>query len=310
MHRFWGWTFGSVLLGIFLLSAVSPWMNWWLPKGTSSYSPEIDKLFYLILAVVTFFYVLTEVLLVVNICRSGAPGRKAQFTHGSQKLELLWSVIPGVILVTLAVVQIQVWANIKYPSHMLQSFEKGEQYLQMGVEARQWEYRMRYPSPARVAEWESAAKAKEDFVRRLPERFDDVHVVNDVHVWKDQKVLIHLKTRDVGHSLFFPNLRLKQDALPGRTIPVWFEAKEANTQFNPASKTWTDGWRQEGSQWVSDPHNVFDLVCTQYCGTRHSLMRGKLYVHPTKEDFLAWLKQAQELNNDKKGTPTAVAANP
>src|SRR5262245_46023017 len=150
MHRIWGLLFGVVLFGAFLLSAISPSMGWWLPKPASSYAPDIDRLFYLILAVVTFFYVLTEALMVINIIRSGAPGRKAQFTHGNHRLEIIWSVVPGVILVTLAVIQIRAWADIKYPSHLAEKISSGEKYLQMGVEARQWEFRIRYPSVAHV----------------------------------------------------------------------------------------------------------------------------------------------------------------
>src|SRR5262249_7061623 len=159
------------------------------------------------------------------IFRSGAPDRKAQFTHGSTTLEVVWTAIPAVILVGLAVIQINAWANIKYPTHLADRIKSGEKFLQIGTEARQWEFRFRYPSPKRLDEWSANPEsAKEDFAKRMPERIDDVHVVNDVHVWKGEKVLLHFKTRDVGHSVFFPQLRLKQDALPGRTIPVWFEA--------------------------------------------------------------------------------------
>jgi len=308
MHRIWGLLFGVVLLAVFVLTAVSPSLGWWLPMGASTYSPEIDRLYYLILAVVTFFYVLTEVLMVINIIRSGAPGRKAQFTHGNHRLEIIWSVVPGVILVTLAVIQIHAWADIKYPSHLADKIGAGEKYLQMGVEARQWEFRIRYPSLARIDEWDREPKlAQSELNKRLPERFDDVWVPNDIHCWKGRKVLMHFRTRDVGHALFFPNLRLKQDALPGRTIPVWFEATESNTKFDAATQTWADGYRPDGT---ADKHHIFHFVCPQYCGTRHSLMRGKLFVHPTKEDFLAWLKHAHEMDTNKQGSPAAVAALP
>jgi cytochrome c oxidase subunit 2 len=312
MHRFWGLTFGLVLLGALVLTAVAPAMGWWLPMSASTYAPDIDRLYYMILAVVTFFYVLTEALLVYNIWRFGGGGNKAEYTHGNQTLEIVWSIVPGVILVAIAVLQVRTWADIKYPTHLAQTIERGEPFLQIGVDARQWEYRVRYPSLARLDEWKSDPKAARlDFQRRLPARFDDVSVVNDVHVWKGQKVLLHLRTRDVGHSVFFPNLRLKQDALPGRTIPVWFEATESNTMFNPQSNTWLDGWKANGpNEWTQDPNYRFDLLCTQYCGTRHSLMRGKLYVHPDEADFRNWLAHAHKLDNEKNPGPAAVAANP
>ena len=172
---------------------------------------------------------------------------------------------------------------------------------------------MRYPSLAHMDEWKDADKAKADFTKRLPERIDDVHVNNDVHCWKTTdgkpiKVLMYFKTRDVGHSMFFPNLRLKQDALPGRTIPVWFSATESNTVYDPASKTWVNGGVKEGDKVTVNKARVFDLVCTQYCGTRHSLMRGLLYVHDTEEDFRKWLKSAQDASSSRTGEPVVVAA--
>jgi len=290
-NKFWGFLFGAVLLGAFLLTAASPAMGWWLPPSSSSYSRGIDFLFYLILGVVAFFFVLTEALLVYNMFRFAYdPARRVQYTHGNHRLEMLWTVIPGVLLFGLAVWQINVWADIKYPTSLVEKFDsgQGEDYLQMEVTTRQWEYRIRYASPNRMAAWADRARAKDDFEKRLPPRHDDVFVVNDMHTWKGHKTLVYLRTRDVGHSFFVPAMRVKQDALPGRTIPLWFEPTEANTAR--VGDAWEDGHRDGGEK---DDRYVWDLVCTQYCGTRHSLMRGKLYVHPTKDDFLAWLKAAQ-----------------
>lgn len=304
MHRFWGLVFGIVLLAVFVSTAISPWMGWWLPKPASTYAPDIDHLFLLILGVVAFFYVLTEALLVLNLFRAGDRDR-SQFTHGSTKLEIVWTAIPAVILVGLAVIQISAWAKIKYPSHLAERISSGENFLQIAAEARQWEFRFRYASPEHMDQWKvQPASAKEDFARRMPERFDDIHVGNDVHVWKGQKVLLHLRTRDVGHSVFFPQLRLKQDALPGRTIPVWFEATVANTK--KVGDQWKIGIAEGSDQYDIDYD--FDLVCTQYCGSRHSLMRGKLYVHANEADFRDWLQQAKAAGKSRDGKPLQVTA--
>src|SRR5579859_2877000 len=62
---------------------------------------------------------------------------------------------------------------------------------------------------------------------------DDIDLPNELHTWKGAKVKIYLKTEDVIHSFFLPQLRLKQDALPGKTIPIWFEVTEANVEYQP-----------------------------------------------------------------------------
>jgi cytochrome c oxidase subunit 2 len=305
MRHFWAIVFGVVLAAAFILTAVSPAMGWWLPPGVSSYSKDIDILYYGILIVTAFFFVLTEAILVYNMFRWVAdPARKAEFVHGHHRLEMLWTVVPGIILFLLAVLQINVWADIKYPSHMSKMVEEDPSgVLPMEVTTRQWEFRMRYPSPEHLAEWADKSRKTttvKEYQARLPERRDDVFDVNNVHTWKGVRTVVFLRTRDVGHAFFVPVLRVKQDSMPGRTIPLWFEATESNTEKVPDR----DEWRSRRTDGKVDPAFDWDLVCTQYCGSRHSMMRGKVFVHPTRDDFLAWLRTQQK----EYQPPTGAAA--
>jgi cytochrome c oxidase subunit 2 len=216
---------------------------------------------------------------------------------------MAWTVIPGFILFFLALWQIDVWADVKYQSRMPKPDGKT---LQMEVLARQWEWRIRYPNVARMQSWEKNPELAADFERNP--HIDDVHVPNEVHVWKGppdqpQRVLVHLRTQDVLHSFFLPNLRLKQDALPGKIIPVWFAAQEANTIYVPEKQRWVDGYDVANKK--QDLAQLWDIACAEFCGSRHSMMRGKLFVHEDKEDFLQWLKQAQELQQQRSLEPPA-----
>jgi cytochrome c oxidase subunit 2 len=85
--------------------------------------------------------------------------------------------------------------------------------------------------------------------------------LNTLHVPVNQPVIVDLVSQDVIHSMFVPAFRIKQDAVPGLTTRVWFEATETGT---------------------------FDLFCAQYCGTQHSEMRGSIVVMP-QADFAKWL---------------------
>ena len=305
MQKFWGILFGAVMFAALLLFIVSPFISgWWLPKDISTYGGGIDRLFYLILGTTGFFFVLTEATLVYAMCRyAGGPERRASYFHGNHTLEMVWTVIPGVLLFLLAVVQINVWAEVKFQKNMPAPDAKTQQ---IEVLARQWEWRVRYPSAARMESWKQNPKAAEDFERNPHQ--DDVHTVNELHVWKGGKepqeqhrVLVHLKTRDVIHSFFLPNLRLKQDALPGKIIPVWFAVTEANTQpvEDPKSheKRWVEVGYDSATGEVKDPSKIWELACAEFCGARHSLMRGKLYVHENEADFLDWLKHAEAAQN-------------
>jgi cytochrome c oxidase subunit 2 len=236
------------------------------------------------------------------------------------RLEMVWTLVPGVILFILAVAQIQTWLQIKDRNWMP---KPGELPLQMEVSARQFEWRVRYPSPEHMASWESNPDSRDDF---KPRRFldktkdketkiwvdnggsqvDDIHVVNEVHAWKGVRVLVHLTTRDVIHSFYLPNLRLKQDALPGKVIPVWFEVEDKpskkdfwNTKFNEDTRKWEDGYDPKKGTWGND-EQTWALVCAELCGWGHYKMQGRLYVHETKEDFMEWLKHTEKEQNRSK----------
>jgi cytochrome c oxidase subunit 2 len=88
----------------------------------------------------------------------------------------------------------------------------------------------------------------------------------DIYVPVDTAVVFNLRSRDVLHSFFVPQFRLKQDAVPGMSIPMWFEATE-----------------------VGD----YDLICAELCGWGHYKMAGKVHVLE-KADYEAWLAGQRE----------------
>jgi len=113
-------------------------------------------------------------------------------------------------------------------------------------------------------------------------------------------VRIYLKTQDVLHSLYFPQLRLKQDALPGKTIPVWFNATDFNAKFN----------EETGKTELTDKTKEWEISCAELCGGGHYRMHGLLFVHENKEDFQKWLKHTSEAqsSHEAEKQPIPVAA--
>lgn len=315
MNKFWSAVFGVTMAGCFLLFVVAPFAGWGLPQNISTFGGAIDRLYFGILAVTGFFFVLTEGILVYAMWKYSGPGRKATHTHGHHMLEVVWTLVPAVILLVIAFVQVSTWAEVKFAKNMP---KPDAATLQMEVVARQWEWRVRYPSADRLASWEKMPGLAQDFGRAA--HADDVHVVNEIHIWKGgadpsnrQNNLVHLRTLDVIHSFFLPQLRLKQDALPGKTIKVWFAVTEHNTEQVVDPKTGAKQWREIGGVDAKgqpkDASKIWELACAEFCGTRHSMMRGKLYVHKDKADFLAWLKYTEAEQNRYKptGPPAQVA---
>jgi cytochrome c oxidase subunit II len=278
VHKFWSSLFGIVLAACALLFVVAPFVGWWLPQDAASYGSKVDGLFYLILAITGVAFIGTEAVLVWAMWKYVArPGAKSSYSHGNHKLEMIWTAVPSVILLFIAFAQVSAWADIKYQSRM------PDPDLVFEVSARQFEWRFRYPAAETLEtltkNWKSTGQKNAAGWEKSP-NIDDVRVVNEVHIWKGAKVRMFLKTRDVLHSFFLPNLRIKQDALPGKTIPVFFDATEANVKWD-STRTKLESLGKD-KDW--------ELACAELCGWGHYKMRGRLYVHETKEDYLHWLK--------------------
>ena len=152
---------------------------------------------------------------------------------------------------------------------------------------------------------------------------DDVHCTNELHAYKDANVKVWMRTLDVIHSLTMPNLRLKQDVLPGKTIPMWFRAEKSNCRFvlkergrGPELPVVLDEETKEvkvrmpGSQEAvplagqlanlrgemvssGNKKDAWELACQELCGARHYAMRGRLYIHEDARSFYAWLRFTQ-----------------
>jgi len=216
----------------------------WLPHDISTFGPRIDFLFLLIFWITVVAWVLVTVGMIVFMIQYRArPGHKASYIEGNPRLELLWTSVTAVILVALALMSRSTWADIK------ENGPPGEVFYK--VTAKQFNWEITYPGPD----------------GKLGTG-DDITIENEFHVPVNKVVRFELTSKDVIHSFFVPNMRLKQDAVPGRIINVWFEAKEPGT---------------------------YEIPCAELCGFGHSGMKGALYVQ-SQQDYDAWLKQTYSAN--------------
>jgi cytochrome c oxidase subunit 2 len=102
---------------------------------------------------------------------------------------------------------------------------------------------------------------------------DDIVTLNQLHLPVGRPAVIHLSSKDVIHSFNLPNMRVKQDAIPGLSIPLWFEPTITTAQMR---------------EQTGDPEFGYEIACAQLCGNSHYRMRGFLTVD-TQEEFDAWL---------------------
>lgn len=334
MGKWWSALFAVVMLACLGMFMVAPFVpTWWLPEGVSTHSGQVDALFYIILYVTGFFFVLTEALLVYFMFKyAGQPGTTPRpeqpvaesgffamlhrWFPDAHRVEVAWTIVPALILLFIAFAQVPTWLEIKDRSR--KPGIGGEKTpIQCQVSARQFEWRVRYPSSQRLRKWQTFTtdeKTIEDFksfgsfdgAEPRHKHLDDVRLVNEVHTWKGQTVLVQLNTIDVLHSFNIPHMRVKQDALPGRTIPVWFTPTKANTRFNEETKRWEDGYNFTTKQ--PDKRYRWEIACAELCGWGHHRMIGRVYVHETKDDFYRWLEYAEQSQSPPTKEQEKVAA--
>jgi cytochrome c oxidase subunit 2 len=339
VNKLWGIVFAVVLAACGLSFVISPWMGWGLPEGVSTHAAAIDDLWYVILYITGFFFFLTEAILVAFLfLYSGEPGSRPpratgvppalksleSVLHDQHRIEMLWTIVPAIILLYIAFAQIGTWSEVKYQKYMPEFGKKTEDGktlvpLPVAMSARQFEWRVRYPSHERFKQWLKADPAdKADFnsFGKNPQA-DDIDLVNEVHTWVGAPTVVFLTTRDVIHSFNIPIMRVKQDALPGKVIPVWFVPTQANTA--KVGDTFVDGKRFEGKaddktrifaytknasgeySHKPEPANVWDIPCAELCGWGHYRMIGRVYVHPSQEQFLEWLEMADKEAHKRSG---------
>lgn len=263
MGRFWAIFFTLTSVIIFAVSWISPSMHWWFPEDPtngsmiaySTLGQKIDNLFYLILVIVAVTFVGTSAALGYALWKGATikPDEKVWFSHGSHSLEVIWTIVPAAVLLFIALYQLDVWAAYRIRGFVKDEDGKPKQITAVAeVTARQFEWRIRYP-----------ARGKKLLPTPQP---DDIYSVNELHVPTGDLVSITLRSDDVQHAFFLPELRVKQDAVPSKLIPVWFDALKPRE---------------------------YEMLCAELCGWGHYKMKAKL-VAQSKEDFDAWKDKVSE----------------
>jgi cytochrome c oxidase subunit II len=109
--------------------------------------------------------------------------------------------------------------------------------------------------------------------RSDPAAKDDVTTLNQLYLPVNKPIIVRLRSKDVIHSFGVPELRVKQDAIPGLTIPFWFVANVTTAEMR--TRKGNDAFQ-------------YEIACAQLCGLGHSSMRGFVTIQ-TAEEFQKWL---------------------
>src|ERR1044072_5889294 len=203
----------AVIIWILTLGSVSLFFvkKWWFPEAISSHAPALDRQFMLTIIVVGIAFTAAQVGLgyVVWKYRDRGQSDRATYTHGSNRLEVIWTVVTAVIFIGLAVMGQTVWASLHFNKAPAGSF-------QVEVVAQQFQWHFHYPGKDAVFGRTDPSMIVDSAVNYIgldstaPNTKDDlVHSV--IAVPAGQPVELLLRSRDVIHNFWVPQLRFKQD---------------------------------------------------------------------------------------------------
>ncbi|MFT5301404.1 MAG: cytochrome c oxidase subunit 2 [Mariniblastus sp.] len=255
MSRFWSILFFlvpvlSVLTFLMAMFGIAPLETAWLPKSFSQSGDAIDQLFngvHLLSAVILLGTGSTLAWSIWKYDSRRAGNDRAQYFKHNTKLEIVWTIIPAIILVFLAFFQMKSWAENKMDRPTVTV--NGEEQLQLPsvmVKAKRFGWEFHYAGKDGIVETQ-----------------DDVYVENLLVLPFGENVVLQLESRDVIHSFYVPELRLKQDIVPGMTQFAWFNAREPGEM---------------------------EIMCTELCGWGHYTMKADLRL-VEKPEFDQWLKE-------------------
>ncbi|MEL6536460.1 MAG: cytochrome c oxidase subunit II [Bacteroidota bacterium] len=230
----------------------------------SEHGIETDRLFWITMAVTGFVFVVTSILLFVfPYMYQFRENRKALFYPHNNRLELIWTVIPAIVLTLLIGSGLKTWTDITdAPSQDAVEFEL------MGY---QFAWRARYGGADGVLgpyNYQLIDKVNEFGLDLTQQASLDDFMPPEVHVPKGQEVNIKIRARDVLHSVFIPHMRVKMDAVPG--MPT-------NFKFTPTLTT------EEMRAELGDPEFNYEIACTEVCGRGHFSMRLILVIDEPEE---------------------------
>ena len=218
----------------------------------SSYASDIDDVILLIGWFVAFWLFAAEFAFFALLWLfRKKDGVKAQYITGEEAHQKRWVTIPHLMVlicdVFIIVGAVRVWVDVK------QTLPPPDSEIR--VISQQWAWSFQHPGADNVLDTD-----------------DDIFTGEELRVSADKVYHFHLSSLDVMHDFSVPVFRLKQDAIPGRTIVGWFKAEKTGT---------------------------YDIQCAEMCGIGHGLMPGVIVIE-TPEQHMAWV-------NDRPETKLAAA---
>jgi len=234
-----------------------------LPVNASAHGHEVDMIIYLVHIVMLILFVGWGIFFIVALFKFRKKKNPTANYTGITSHFTTWIEVGIIIIETVLLVGFSVpfWAK------QVNAFPKRTDVIEVRVVAEQFAWNIHYSGPDGIF-------GKTD-IQYFDEQLnalgldpndangkDDITTINQLHLPIGKPAIIHLTSKDVIHSFSLPVMRVKQDIIPGMSIPTWFTPTKTGQ---------------------------FEIACAQLCGLGHYRMKGYLTIH-SQDDFQQWIK--------------------
>ncbi|WP_181305921.1 cytochrome c oxidase subunit II [Rufibacter sp. XAAS-G3-1] len=264
-----------VMGALFVWSFMDSWDDMVLPIA-SVHGVDIDSMFWLTMAVIGFVFALTHILLFIYSYKyQHQESKRAYYYPHNNKIEIIWTVIPAVVMALLVFSGWKTWAKITSPAP--------ENAVVVEIMGKQFNWLVRYPGADN-----KLGHVKHTLIDATNEfglDLNDQNAKDDFpgepsafHVPKGTPVLLKIRARDVIHSVFLPHFRVKMDAVPGMPTSFWFIPTKTTSEMQ--SETGNANFQ-------------YELACTEVCGRGHFAMKMTMIVDEP-EEYQKWVASQQK----------------
>ena len=251
-----------------------------LGESASLEGEKVDSMMNITITVTGIVFFITQILLFTFAYRfQENKNRKVFFFPHNNTMEVVWTVVPAIVLSILVVIGLRNW--------FIFTGDAPKNALVVEVTGRQFGWIFRYPGkdnefgkryfrnidPSNNNLGLVWADNKELNQKADPATYDDIVADNTMYIVKGRPVKLVIGSRDVIHDVGLPHFRLKMDAVPGIPTTLWFTPK-----FTTA----------EMKEKTGNSNFVYEIACDQMCGNGHYSMKGNIEV-VTQDEYDAWI---------------------
>ena len=289
---------------IFTIYGLIKWGGLVLHTPASEHGALVDNLMNITWVLIFTVQAITQVLLHYFAFKyRGKKDQKALYFADNNKLEVIWSSIPAIVLAGLILYGLYAWTNIMF-------IDKDEEVIEIELYAQQFKWTARYAGEDNVL-----GKANVRYIEGVnvlgvdlsDQNAQDDKVVTELHIPKGKKVHFKMRSQDVLHSAYMPHFRAQMNCVPGMVTefaftPIYTTNEMRDMPFMQEKVANINAIRNKKSidlvangGTALDPY-TFDylLLCNKICGASHYNMQMKIVVD-TPQEYKKWLQEKPTL---------------